>query len=475
MKGQVMKNKSLFLLVPILIFSVLTFSASTGRADVIVAASSAPQQEKAKADFVCDGIDDNVEIQAAIDSLPPEGGIVKLTVGKFNISATIHLRPYLTLEGTNVGGQLGTKGTGIYINDYTNINALEYHKTSGSNADFIRIKHFQVYGNKTKNLSSGHGIYFHSTGDGIQPMDVVIEDVLVMNCRGNGFHIVGNDRLLAWGFYIRSCLSESNGGAGLYGEVEQCYITDGFYAYNQNGIHLNCTSSSTYTKSVLVKGAHCYLNNQHGLKLYACSDTIIVNCICKNNSESAPDTYDNFNVSSCDRIVIVDSESLDNRDIEKTLDGFYLNNTTGVLVGSLSYGSRNGANITGYTTNRLSQLVMSGNNFTGRISNLIGSASTTRVVTTALTIPANNTAPDVSGGNVFITSANTHPTEITDLTNPTAGQMIYIIGGSNTFPSTISDSGYFKLSADWSANLNDVLILFVRADNDYIEIGRVDN
>lgn len=91
------------------------------------------------------------------------------------------------------------------------------------------------------------------------------------------------------------------------------------------------------------------------------------------------------------------------------------------------------------------------------------------------TIAADDTTPAVSANSVFTTSANTGVTAITDLDSPDVGQLIYLIGGSDTNSSTIADSGNFNLSAAWTASLDDVLILYVQADNDYIEIGRVDN
>jgi len=97
------------------------------------------------------------------------------------------------------------------------------------------------------------------------------------------------------------------------------------------------------------------------------------------------------------------------------------------------------------------------------------------VIQDVVTIAADDTTPDVSGGNIFVTSANTGATAITDLDNPQVGQIIHIIGGSDTSSSTIADSGNFNLSAAWTASLDDVLILFVQADNDYVEIGRVNN
>ena len=98
-----------------------------------------------------------------------------------------------------------------------------------------------------------------------------------------------------------------------------------------------------------------------------------------------------------------------------------------------------------------------------------------RLVQTIQTLAADDATPDVSGGNIFITGLNSLPTAITDLDNPRAGQIIILVGGSNSNPSTIADSGPFNLSTAWTATLDDVLVILVIADNDYIELGRVDN
>lgn len=54
---------------------------------------------KDKADFVCDGNNDQVEIQSAINALPSSGGIVNLLDGKFNISMSIKPAKGCELKG----------------------------------------------------------------------------------------------------------------------------------------------------------------------------------------------------------------------------------------------------------------------------------------------------------------------------------------------------------------------------------------
>jgi hypothetical protein len=66
----------------------------------LVAASTASANVKAKADFVCMGTGDQVQIQAAVDAAFAEGGgTVKLSAGSFNLSAPITLHPTVTLWG----------------------------------------------------------------------------------------------------------------------------------------------------------------------------------------------------------------------------------------------------------------------------------------------------------------------------------------------------------------------------------------
>ncbi len=64
-----------------------------------VAASDASAKVRASADYICDGVDDQVQIQAAIDALPAIGGKVSPGEGTFSINGKINLRSYLTLKG----------------------------------------------------------------------------------------------------------------------------------------------------------------------------------------------------------------------------------------------------------------------------------------------------------------------------------------------------------------------------------------
>ena len=57
------------------------------KAYIVVAASDAPKWQKVGADYQCDGVNDELTIQAAIDSLPAAGGRIRLTSGIFIIDS----------------------------------------------------------------------------------------------------------------------------------------------------------------------------------------------------------------------------------------------------------------------------------------------------------------------------------------------------------------------------------------------------
>ena len=156
----------------------------------------------------------------------------------------------------------------------------------------------------------------------------------------------------------------------------------------------------------------------------------------------------------------------------------------GLVSGALLYGAGSGAiGATSAATNGQILIGSTSNNPSlGTISAGIGvtvtnapGSITVSSIKTSNTIAADDTTPSVSAGSVFTTSANIGATAITDLDDPTVGQIVYLIGGSDTNSSTIADSGNFNLSASFTASLDDVLIIYVQADNDYIEIGRVNN
>jgi hypothetical protein len=110
----------------------------------------------------------------------------------------------------------------------------------------------------------------------------------------------------------------------------------------------------------------------------------------------------------------------------------------------------------------------------GEFDNDIVKINGTQVKATG-TIADNDATPDVSGAMVWTYNGTANSVTVTDLDNPVVGATYTIIGNSDTFTITINDGGNFNLSGNWVGGADDVLTIYVQADNDYIEISRSDN
>lgn len=90
-----MSSKSAKLVLAVGLILLLTIQAS---ASIIVAARDSVKRKKA--DYKCDGKDDQVQIQKAIDALGAEGGVIELLEGTFNFGDTVNItKSNVTIKG----------------------------------------------------------------------------------------------------------------------------------------------------------------------------------------------------------------------------------------------------------------------------------------------------------------------------------------------------------------------------------------
>ncbi|PKL57047.1 MAG: hypothetical protein CVV35_02030 [Methanomicrobiales archaeon HGW-Methanomicrobiales-6] len=92
-------------------FSPVSAAESASPATLTVAASDSTELSKNQADYVCDGVDDQAEIQAALAALP-DGGNVVLTEGTFNCAGVI-----APPAGTTLSGQGPDATNLVFTND----------------------------------------------------------------------------------------------------------------------------------------------------------------------------------------------------------------------------------------------------------------------------------------------------------------------------------------------------------------------
>lgn len=70
---------------------------------IYVGSSELSDEQKLSCDYICDGVDDQIEISQAIDSLPDSGGEIHLSRGIFNISNSIVINKRIKLVGEGKG------------------------------------------------------------------------------------------------------------------------------------------------------------------------------------------------------------------------------------------------------------------------------------------------------------------------------------------------------------------------------------
>ena len=204
-----------------------------------VVANNASAREKARADYLCDGIADQVQIQAAIDAVQAEGGgIVQLSPGGFNIAATIEINGTLdendpktvTLKGC---GQQVTELTvasgvvGITISDWAQVHLEKLClfisgagigiKSVGVN-DVGDNNNVSFWHSSFRDLRINGGFVTSSTTWGMElgmPWRSVFENIEIEGCR-NGIKIINDATMQNAGDCVFSRFFVEIVGAGGY-------------------------------------------------------------------------------------------------------------------------------------------------------------------------------------------------------------------------------------------------------------------
>jgi len=132
------------------VYIPLTRAAAT--IPFLVAASNASEQVRARADFLCDGVADNVQIQQAIDALPAGGGKVQLSEGTCTIAAPIRLRNGTVLQGQGRSSYNPTTGSIIFVANNAKIGAIHLKDVEVTHFELLD---FTIDGNKVNQGTLG--------------------------------------------------------------------------------------------------------------------------------------------------------------------------------------------------------------------------------------------------------------------------------------------------------------------------------
>lgn len=279
-----------------------TVTAKFSRAaTIVVAASNA--KDKDNADYVCDGVADEAEIEAAIAALPASGGLVQLSEGTFYISTPIDvLKSNVTIAG------MGTGLTNLFLVNGANCNVIVVGNGALSLSN-VCIRDLTIDGNRANQTAGGIGIYFYGASD------YILYDCSVINVHGvNNYNgtlradychravIIGcwsvNDRLAgfqyrycqysviflcvsvsagSYGYYflgcnycvLGSCVGKAAGTYGFYGaSINDCNVVGCNFSAGGYGISVN-----GYRNAVV--GNVCYGGSYQGIYLVSAYDCVV--------------------------------------------------------------------------------------------------------------------------------------------------------------------------------------------------------
>ena len=260
---------------------------------IVVAASDSSAASKAGADYICDGIDDQHEIQAAIDALPAGGGTVRMTEGTFNCSGSILPRSYTTLKGR------GDESTHLI---FTN-NGLIWMK-----CDSIALEGFRATGSGYSGKSAHMGVIYITAShmwvkDVTATADGSIQAVFYVHS------IEGYNKAIEYIAFV-GCVAGSPGTFGFlhssqdtdhkvhrYVQYTDCRAIDcGRYSRFNNWVtgfdfaELNDIESLRVTRCI-AEGS--WESGFHFEWAPAKNDVVLTDCISRNNGQKPyPDYYD---------------------------------------------------------------------------------------------------------------------------------------------------------------------------------------
>lgn len=229
---------------------------------LVVASASASLARQASADYVCDGVADEVQINAAIAALPAGGGIVQLTEGQYNLSLPITNYP-------SNRGNFSLRGAGMdqtLLKLQTGANCRGISIAVAAAITDLDFRDFTLDGNGVNQTTPGgatrddqSGLVINSPDGGFVTTDVTIERVKAQNTRfGNGFSLVRCNRLK-----LRDCIGLNNG------QVDLALSGDAFY--------------TKYLNDMIAVGLTGVGNHDTGLAQDFNQHTKLIGCHFENN------------------------------------------------------------------------------------------------------------------------------------------------------------------------------------------------
>lgn len=204
-----------------------------------------------------DTTDDTAAIQAAIDSLPVNGGAVYIPRGTYKLTSALTLHSKLRMYGDSDGGTVLRQSVGsehMFVGvDLARI-TLEHMYCIGANTGTGNGVNLTIDGNACVPYVSLNDITFQEFYNGVDienPIVSVFNRVIAVACTASGFYLHG----------------QPAGAAGTSVTMNGCYgngcSTNGIYLYNMAYCTLNACAADSNAIGYLIEG--CF-----GVSLVGC-------------------------------------------------------------------------------------------------------------------------------------------------------------------------------------------------------------
>lgn len=324
-----------------------------------------------KPDYICDGTDDHVQIQAAIDAVElAGGGVVFIKTGTYVLGVT------LTIDSANVN-LLGEGMEAVVLQAKTAFPTNTSVVTITAN--YCSVKELMIDGNKANQTTENHyGIYVSGTYCTVERVEV--KNTNKGASRGIGIVFQTGGRGL-----IENCLTHDNEGDGLYTFTTADFmIIRSVHSFSNAGEGIYIDGDQT-----VIEGCISYSNTLDGFYM-AATDGILSNCISHTNTlDGIVVDADNVKVSNCSVY-------------GNTRSGIYLDNGRGVVSGNMIRDNgKNGINVVGADNAVISNNVIyadTGLDADATYSGILLTGTATRNVVTGNRISGDGATNDLAYG-----------------------------------------------------------------------------
>ncbi|MEM7111212.1 MAG: hypothetical protein AAF614_02180 [Chloroflexota bacterium] len=205
-----------------------------GSLSLLVAAADAPEVVKTVAHFQCDGVDDQVQINQAIESLGAAGGLVQLSEGTFYCHDAVRLNSRITLFGKGPGTVLKAIGSWAAFDGSTPGGIIE---PSHGGVERTLVALMTLHGNRYGDEANVKGVYYNITTKAefeVGPDAAhTFRDLYIVLTKQHGFHIKGTFMRGSQISHVRVFGAGRDGESEGHGFLVEC--PDNFFSQCESG------------------------------------------------------------------------------------------------------------------------------------------------------------------------------------------------------------------------------------------------